>query len=160
VDPKDRLRLALTGSGCVRCGQPYAPGGIKVLAQRDEIAFVQLVCFACQIQTLALVTGLESIAQQGDDEDPEAAAEGREATARPAGKRPAGATSRPEPKPISEDDVLEMRSFLAGYEGDMRGLLDRSNDPPGEQRADGRSRRNRGHRDPGQEGGQPGDRRR
>ena len=49
--------MALLGAGCTRCGQPYAAHGVRVLAQREEIAFVQLVCFACQTQTLALVTG-------------------------------------------------------------------------------------------------------
>jgi hypothetical protein len=131
-----------------------------VLAQRDEIAFVQLVCFACQVQTLALVTGLESIAHDtgGEEADggvgePEAAVEGVEAAARPDGKRP-----RRERRPISEDDVLEMRSFLAGYEGDIHGLLDRSDDPSKKERRDRGSRGEDGPRDGGPDGGQTGDR--
>jgi hypothetical protein len=164
VDPRDRLRLALIGSGCVRCGQPYAPGGIKVLAQRDEIAFVQLVCFACQVQTLALVTGIESIAREGDAEEPEGGAEdlegsgeGAEAAGRPDGKRAGRATAGPEPRAISQDDVLEMRSFLAGYEGDIHRLLDRSSDRPNAGRRDRESHDQDG-RDRGPEGGRSGDR--
>jgi hypothetical protein len=73
-----------------------------VLAQREGIAFVQLVCFTCQTQTLALVTGAPDPAV--DDAD---------------GSEPA----RPDLEPISEADVLEMQSFLAGYKGDIRGLF-------------------------------------
>jgi hypothetical protein len=90
-----------------------------VLAQREEIAFVQLVCDACQTQTLALVTGAPATEDDaawlgegalghllaGDrDDHPEASGRARE--------------------PISEADVLEMRAYLAEYQGDVRGLLD------------------------------------
>lgn len=111
--------MALLGAGCTRCGQPYAAHGIRVLAQREEIAFVQLVCDACQTQTLALVTGAPATEDgaaglgegalghllAGDrDDHPEASGRARE--------------------PISEADVLEMRAYLAEYQGDVRGLLD------------------------------------
>ena len=115
--------MALLGAGCTRCGQPYAAQGIRVLAQREEIAFVQLVCFACQTQTLALVTG----AAAGEDET-----DGRRGDVR--GDLPTGegagrrAASRGAGRPISEADVLEMRSYLAGYQGDLRGLIDRPSD--------------------------------
>ena len=110
--------MALLGSGCVRCGQPYAPRGIRVLAQREEIAFVQLVCFACQIQTLALVTGVDAV---GDDDEP--------AGDEPAAGRGNGPARRASAPVISEDDVIEMRAFLDGYEGDIRGLMSGSTDP-------------------------------
>jgi hypothetical protein len=96
--------MALMGTGCGRCGQPYGAQGIRVLAQREEIAFVQLVCEACQIQTLALVTGL------------------------PAGQRDDGGPGNPAPGEglaITEADVVDMRAFLADYRGDIRGLLER-----------------------------------
>ena len=95
--------MVLLGAGCARCGQPYGAQGVRVLAQREDIAFVQLVCFACQIQTLALVTGVPA---SGDE----------------AGF-PAASSDGPR---ITEADVLEMRSFLAGYKGDMRTLLGRN----------------------------------
>ena len=69
-----------------------------MLAQREGIAFVQLMCFACQTQTLALVTGA-----------PEGEVKGRR--------------GRVEPAAISETDVAQMRDFLAGYEGDIGGLF-------------------------------------
>jgi hypothetical protein len=110
--------MALLGSGCARCGQPYAAQGIRVLAQREEIAFVQLVCFACQIQTLALVTGVPAASQAADGGDDLAAA-------MPAGSPEDEARSvDPSWPAISDDDVLEMHAFLAGYDGDLTGLLD------------------------------------
>jgi hypothetical protein len=107
--------MALLGSGCVRCGRPYPATGIKVLAQRDEIAFVQLICFNCQVQTLALVTGLDSLASRADGAAADSLSDlaGRTETA----------------WPISVDDVLEMHDFLNGYEGDLRSLLDRTDEP-------------------------------
>jgi hypothetical protein len=91
--------MVLLGAGCARCGRPYGAGGVVVLAQRDEIAFVQLMCATCRTQTLALVTGIGAMSDEAQD------------TA--------------EPAVISEDDVVEMRSFLAGYQGDLRTLLER-----------------------------------
>ena len=96
-----------------------------MLAQREEIAFVQLVCFACNIQTLALVTGLPKHPDEAEDDGPEEAA-GR------AGE-PARRTARRSNRPISEDDVLEMRRYLAEYQGDMKSLL-RGNGDGGDDR--------------------------
>ena len=103
--------MVLLGAGCARCGRPYGPEGIHVLAQREEVAFVQLVCSACRAQTLALVTGVPTASEEG-------------------GKAPDGEADAPdalapgEPR-ITEADVLEMRSFLADYQGDLRTLLER-----------------------------------
>jgi hypothetical protein len=111
--------MALLGAGCTRCGQPYAAHGIRVLAQREEIAFVQLVCYACQTQTLALVTGAPAT-------DDDAAGLGE----RVPGDFPAGdrdddpEASRRARQPINEADVLDMRAYLAEYQGDVRGLFD------------------------------------
>jgi len=111
--------MSLLGAGCTRCGRPYAAQGIRVLAQREEIAFVQLVCFACQTQTMALVTGAPAT-----DDDASELGEGV------LGDHPAGdhdgvdGAFRRRGAPISEAEVLEMRAYLAEYEGDVRGLLD------------------------------------
>lgn len=111
--------MSLLGAGCTRCGQPYAAPGIRVLAQREEIAFVQLVCFGCQTQTLALVTGAPATDDGsiglGEDVlgDPTAA-----------GSDDFEAALRRRGPPISEAEVLEMRAYLAEYEGDVRGLFD------------------------------------
>ncbi len=80
-----------------------------MLAQREEIAFVQLVCSACQIQTLALVTGVPNWPEDSEE----------------VGAEPPSLVAPSEAPPISMDDVSDMRSFLATYEGDLRDLLDR-----------------------------------
>lgn len=135
MDPRERLRLALLGAGCAKCGQPYVASGIRVLAQREEIAFVELVCFACQTQTMALVTGGTAAAgrsrAQGESVLGEYPPDGED-------------DLLPDPDaghPLSETDVLEMRSFLAGYEGDLHGLLGSA---PDESEGDGE--RDRGGR--------------
>ncbi len=82
-----------------------------MLAQREEIAFVQLVCSACQVQTLALVTGVPPWSEEDE------AGEQAETATRPA-------PSRREPDAITASDVAEMHDFLATYEGDLHDLLD------------------------------------
>jgi hypothetical protein len=104
-----------------------------VLAQREEIAFVQLVCFGCQTQTLALVTRAPAA-----EDDAGGHGEGVQGD-RPNGNDESGAPRRAGPT-ISEADVLEMRSYLAEYEGDVRGLFDGlpgEGEPGGEATDDG-----------------------
>lgn len=124
--------MSLLGAGCSRCGQPYSEDGIRVLAQREEIAFVQLVCFACETQTLALVTGSTAGGEEASGLDGDEVATGRRGSTRPArreagehgeGTGTADAPPEPEAPPISEVDVAEMVEFLAGYEGDLQTLL-------------------------------------
>jgi hypothetical protein len=110
--------MALLGTGCTRCGQPYAAHGIRVLAQRQEIAFVQLVCFACQTQTLALVTGAPAT-----DDDADGLGEGTLGDALAGDRDDDPKASHRARQPISEVDVLEMRAYLAEYQGDVRGLF-------------------------------------
>jgi hypothetical protein len=83
---------------------------IAVLADRGDIAFVELDCPACGSRTMSVVVA----AGRGSP---------RPATANPGiGQatevHPAGA------RPLLEEDVVEMRRFLAGWEGDLRTLLD------------------------------------
>jgi hypothetical protein len=109
--------MALLGAGCTRCGQPYAARGITMLAQREGIAFVQLVCFACQSKTLALVTGAPTA-----EEDSSMPGEGVPGDLLAADRDDPEASQRGG-RPIGEADVLEMHAFLAEYEGDIHGLL-------------------------------------
>ena len=134
--------MALLGYGCARCGCLYPADGITVLAQRDEGAFVRLVCSACQSQTLALVTG--SFVGAADDEigpAEEAVSGWRSASERRTRRRPTEAPS------VSEADVLAMTSFLADYHGDIRGLFDRdcNNERDSGSRPDRRNERDCGN---------------
>lgn len=104
------MRLVLIGAGCAGCGRPYGVEGVRVLAQREEIAFVQFACSTCHTQTLALVTGLDALVEEGAEPTDDAL---------PTGAGPADGSS------ISEADVRDMHAFLAGYRGDLRTLLER-----------------------------------
>ena len=104
-----------------------------MLAQREEIAFVQLVCFACQTETLTLVTGAPAT-----EDDASGLGEGVLGDLLAGGTDDAGADAgddggradRPQRPPVNEVDVLEMRAYLAEYQGDVHGLFDGRPDAP------------------------------
>jgi hypothetical protein len=100
------LRERLTGAGCASCGAAIPVDRIAVLADRGDLAFVELACSRCGSRKMSVVVA-------GDPADPVLD------TASDAG--PAGGPT------LSEDDVRAMRRFLAGWTGDIRTLLG----PPG-----------------------------
>ncbi len=117
MDPRDRLRLRLVGTVCGVCGRPYDAAGIRILAQREDIAFVRLHCDSCGSDGLGLVTE----GQPGEEPRPAAMHPGPwplspEFTESDAGRLCSGS-------PIDEDDVTAMHMFLAEYQGDLRTLL-------------------------------------
>jgi len=118
MDRQDDL-LALTGGlTCTVCDEPVPPAGIRLLASRDDLVFLQLDCQACASTTLGFVmTG------NGDGGPLEAA----------------DAIDRDAP-PISADDVLDMYQLLAGWTGDLASLV-RDGEPD-----DAASRTTRGER--------------
>lgn len=68
---------------------------MKLLAWRDDLAFLELDCGDCLSTTLGFVM----VSQAGTAEHPAPAA------------------------PISSDDVLDMHQLLATWRGDLTGLL-------------------------------------
>ncbi len=114
MDDADRLAAALAGLACTACGRAVPPARISVVAQRDSLAFLVLDCGACASRTLGLMTW--------DDADGVGTARfdlGRRGEFGPIDEaRFDGAP------PVDGDDVLSMHTFLAGYEGDLRGLLE------------------------------------
>jgi hypothetical protein len=101
MDPLDH-RLALPdGHRCSVCEERVPGARVKVLAWRDDLAFLQIDCGSCFSSTLGFMLG------------------GR--MDGPAGKAAAA--------PISADDVLDMHQLLASWRGDLAGLLSR--DDPG-----------------------------
>lgn len=109
MEGADWLRTQLTSFGCAACGRAYAPEGIRMLAERDGLFFVDLACLMCGSQATAIVTiELEDGATARVDVpelDP-VAASGRGA-------------------PVDLDDVLDVHQVLSTYEGDLTGLLRR-----------------------------------
>jgi hypothetical protein len=111
MDSHAHLRALLDGVGCGVCGDPVGAEGIRVLADREELAFVELACPGCGSTTLAIVTlGI-------DDRGDLAIADDGFGEFGPGDERLAGGP------PIGPSDVLAMHELLAGYRGDLRGLL-------------------------------------
>jgi len=103
------LRKRLAGADCTSCGAAIIGDGIAVLADRGDVAFVQLTCRDCGSRTLSLVVK--------DAAGPRRDA-GRHPELDPAMEvRLAGSPS------VAETDVTDMRRFLDGWQGDLRTLL-------------------------------------
>ena len=108
MDPRERLRLRSGEMSCSACGSPLTADAMRVLAERDDLAFVELPCRGCGATTLEMIAPDPSDAS-GDARD----------------------RSRPTADPIGIDDVLAMRRLLAGWDGDLRALVERRHDGRG-----------------------------
>ena len=112
------LRAGLEGTGCTSCGATIPAEGIAILADRGDVAFVELRCDGCGSRTMAVVVRDEVTGPVADtaphpELDPQAEA------------RLAGAP------PLDDEDVAAMARFLEGWQGDLRTLLDGPSDRPG-----------------------------
>ncbi len=113
MDPHDRLRARLERTSCTVCGDIPAAAEIRVLAERDDLVFLELPCRRCGAVTLGMISQPESRGLPTLDAGP-----------RPSGAvDPADAPPRPGAPPFGEDDVLAMRRFLAAWRGDLLDLL-------------------------------------
>ena len=97
---------------CTACGAPVPTGRIRILARRDDLAFVELGCVDCGSTALAML--IDSPSPGGEPVldvagDPQAA-----------GGAARGGTVRP----ITTADVEAIRDDLAGWDGDLVGWLD------------------------------------
>ena len=110
MDGAHWLRTQLTSFGCAACGQAYETDGIRVLAERDGLFFVDLTCDTCGSQATAIVTitAEDGSTPRADVPELEPAAGGARRT-----------------RAVDADDVLDVHQLLAGYEGDLLGLLRR-----------------------------------
>ncbi len=119
MHPHERLRALLAGTGCTACGGPLEAGRIRVLAERDDLAFVELPCLACGSTALGIVTAPRSAEPRVDvarADDLTAADEGRFVGA----------------PPIARSDVEAMRRLLQAHRGGLRSLLGPRPDGPGD----------------------------
>ena len=94
MDPLDHLGTRRDGHRCSVCDASVPADRVKLLAWREDVAFLELDCGACLSTTLGFL----------------AAASPAEAMANP-------------PAPISSDDLLDMHQLLATWRGDLTGLL-------------------------------------
>jgi DNA-directed RNA polymerase subunit RPC12/RpoP len=97
------LREQLTGAGCTACGAAIPGNRIVVLADRGDLAFLELSCPRCGSRTMSVVLAADPTAPVLDT---------------------ASETGLAGPPPVSEEDVRAMRRLLDGWEGDLRSLLD------------------------------------
>ena len=100
MDPLDHLLALPDGLRCTVCDERVPATGVRLLAWRDDLAFLQLDCRGCASTTLGFVLG-------GQTDEPTALA---------------GAVARGG-APITGDDVLDMHELLATWRGDLAGLL-------------------------------------
>ena len=112
MGPRDLPGPLPDGALCTACGVPVPTGRIRILARRDDLAFVQLDCVACGSAALGLLmdstaAGGEQILDVAGDPVP-AAGSSRGATVRA----------------ISQADVDAIRDDLAAWDGDLVGWLD------------------------------------
>lgn len=95
MDPLDHLGTRFDGHRCSVCDASVPADRVKLLAWRDDLAFLELDCGDCLSTTLGFV-----MVSQADLAD-----------------HPAQAA------PITTDDVLDMHQLLAAWRGDLTGLL-------------------------------------
>ena len=113
MGPRDRPRPLPDGAPCTACGAPVPTGRIRILARRDDLAFVELDCAACGSAALGLL--LDRPAADGEPILDVAGRSGPPAVARVGAARPRR-SRRPTSTPIRDD--------LAAWDGDLVGWLD------------------------------------
>jgi hypothetical protein len=106
MDPLDHLVALPDGLRCTVCDHRVPASGIRLLAWRDDLAFVQIDCGGCLSTTLGFVVAGRVDGETDGTGAPMEPAEGLE------------------PPPVSSDDVLDMHRFLATWRGDLAELLD------------------------------------
>ena len=114
MGPSHRHRPRPHGAACTACGAHVPTGRIRILARRDDLAFVELDCADCGSAALGLLVPATS-ADDGPVLDV-------------AAEPPAGGGTRPRNgtvRPITEADVAAVRADLAAWDGDLVGWLDR-----------------------------------
>jgi hypothetical protein len=113
MDPSDRFRPLPDGATCTACGASVPAGRIRILARRDDLAFVELGCVHCGNAALGLLLAA-AVPGGAPFLDPAVDETG-------ASRGPDGAL----PRAISLGDVEAIRGDLAGWDGDLVGWLDR-----------------------------------
>jgi hypothetical protein len=94
MDPLDHLRALPDGVTCTVCEDRVPADRIRVVARREDLAFLQIDCPACRSTTLGFIAADTGLAD---------------------GPRSAG-------PPITTDDILDMHEFLARWHGDLETL--------------------------------------
>jgi predicted RNA-binding Zn-ribbon protein involved in translation (DUF1610 family) len=105
VDLLDILRRQASRFQCPQCGESLADCQLEMVAHADEQSLVKVTCAHCQDTRMIAV----AIATETEAQAP--VIEVRDQPIDELGG------------PITTDDVLDARLVLAGFEGDLAGLL-------------------------------------
>jgi hypothetical protein len=105
MDPLDHLLALPDGLRCTVCDERVPATGVRLLAWRDDLAFLQIDCRGCASTTLGFVLGGQTDERAVVD------------SGSVGGRAARGGA------PISGDDVLDMHELLAAWRGDLAGLL-------------------------------------
>jgi hypothetical protein len=108
---RDRPRLLPDSAACSACGATVPDRRLRILAHRDDVAFVELDCPACHSTTLGLLMG------DADGAGPTTLDLADDLPTTTLRDRAGG-------RPISADDVDAIRRDLAGWDGDLVGWLE------------------------------------
>jgi hypothetical protein len=111
MGPRDHPRPLPDGAACTACGAAVATEAIRILARRDDLAFVEFACPACASTSLGILLSETTV-----DGPPilDVATDGTPSS----GLRPARL------RPITAADVEAVRRDLAAWDGDLVGWLD------------------------------------
>ena len=93
MDPLDHLRALPDGLACAVCEERVPAVDVRVVASREDVAFLRMDCPACRSTTLGIVQAETGLAD----------------------------APRADP-PITADDVLDMHEFLSRWHGDLETL--------------------------------------
>lgn len=111
MDPRDRQPPFASGVDCAVCGRAVPLDGIRILASRDDLTFVELACLGCRSETLGIIVAGHAEASDGSIATPSGPSYGE--------FLPADDIRFREARPIDADDVVAMRELLTrrGLEG-------------------------------------------
>ena len=111
MDAEGWLTAELAACACSACGQPYGESQVRLIAQREELFFVDLSCPHCGSQAVAIVT-----VQLDKDAT---LTEGHHLVV----SEPVEVGGASSATAVSVDDVLDMHALLRAFGGDMEQLL-------------------------------------
>ena len=119
MDPRDRLQPFANGVDCAVCGGLVPVDQIRILARRDDLAFLELTCVSCKSESLGIIVA------SGPDEG---------GTRMPYGEFEADDDARfRDAPPIAGDDLLIAHDLLR--EGGIDALVGRTGSGPDSGRA-------------------------
>jgi DNA-directed RNA polymerase subunit RPC12/RpoP len=113
MDAEGWLTSELASFACAACGQPYGESHIRLIAQREELFFVDLSCPHCGSQAVAIVT---------IQVDGEAVGAGAGVPLELPAFDPESSSEGPA---VSVDDVIDAHVLLRDFEGDVHQLIAR-----------------------------------